>query len=182
MNTRLPIAAALVLLCVACGNDEVCGPAETAGAGLTATADGKTVTFGNLNSSPNNDCPTANHATSVTIDGTQIAPTAENLHFTLCLPRPDDIGSAPIDFSDSTMVQLIDVTGRVDGCLLRLPVGQTPTGTITFTGFCDDGTHPDGYSVEMNGSVGATLDCGADAGTPQSVTITLGGSAAVIAL
>lgn len=180
MRTALVILAALPFL-PACG--EPCGPGDAPPSGVTATAGGETVEYGQFTTSPNNDCSVAGHPTSLTLDGVQTDPaTSPPLHLTFCLPRPDEIGSDPVPLDDTQRIEVIDIFADAGGCLLSLDRTVTPTGTITFTGYCGDGTDPAGYAISFDATVGGTLSCSGDAGADQSVTVTLGGEAAVQAL
>lgn len=185
--------AACVLGSAGCGGeDAVCGPADAPPAGATVAIGGPggdaTIAYGDFTSSPNNDCPPPGGSpiTSLTIEGTQtgLAPD-ERFSMVLCLPRPDEIGSAPIALDDDSLVQLIDVNARLDGdCFLRLEAGTAPSGTITFAGYCDDGSAESGYALTFDGSAAGIRTCldGAGGSTDEPATITLTGSVAVEAI
>lgn len=185
---------ALATLCVlggvGCGGDDaVCGPADAPPAGATVAIEGDPggIAYGAFTSSPNNDCPPPGGGpTSLTIEGTQtdLAP-GERFSMVLCLPRPDEIGSAPVSLDDDQLVQLIDVNARLDGdCTLRLDASTPPSGTITFSGYCDDGNDGSGYALIFDGSAAGTRTCpdGAGGSTDEPATITLTGSVAVEAI
>lgn len=173
----LPLAAL-----PACG--EPCGPGDAPASGVTATAGGTSVAYGQFTTSPNNDCSVAGHPTSLTLDGIQTDPAASPpLHLTFCLPRPDEIGGDPIPLDDTQRIEVIDLFAEMGDCFLSLDRTAPPTGSITFSGYCDDGTDPAGYAIAFDGAVAGTLSCpDGDGGTDQSVTVTLGGQAAVTAL
>jgi hypothetical protein len=168
-----------------CGDDENCGPGEAAADGIQIEVDGQTLSYGNFTSSPNNDCPDPGGGpTALTIEGEQVFPaTSATFHLTFCLPSPDDIGESPIALSGDDRVQVIDVSGEIDGCRVFRDASQTPSGTIAFIGYCDDGLHPGGYALELSGSVPALRACAIDAGTGQdSVTLDVSGRAAIDAI
>jgi hypothetical protein len=195
-RTRPRIAWALAVACAlgnaGCGGDDaVCGPADAPLAGATIAVEGAagdaTVAYGDFTSSPNNDCPPPEGGpTSLTIEGTQadLAP-GERFSMVLCLPRPDEIGSAPVALDDDRLVQLVDVNARLDGgCTLRLDASTAPGGTLTFAGYCGDGNADSGYALTFDGSAAGTRTCpdGAGGSTEEPATITLTGSVAVEAI
>ena len=167
----------------------MCGPADAPLAGATVAIEGDPggIAYGDFTSSPNNDCPPPGGGpTSLTIEGTQtdLAP-GERFSMVLCLPRPDEIGSAPISLDDDQLVQLIDVNARLDGdCTLRLDASTPPSGTVTFSGYCGDGNAGSGYALTFDGSAAGTRTCpdGAGGSTDEPATITLTGSVAVEAI
>jgi hypothetical protein len=179
---RLIILTALLAATLpACG--EPCGPGDAPASGVTGSAEGETVAYGQFTTSPNNDCSVAGHPTSLTLDGIQTDPAASPpLHLTFCLPRPDQIdGEVALD--DLERIEVIDLFAEMGDCFLALDRTVAPTGTITFDGYCADGTDPAGYAIRFDGTVGGTLSCpDGDGGADRSVTVTLGGEAAVTAL
>jgi len=188
------------LLLAACGGDDddddddvvdagadagaECGPGDAPADGVTVAGGGGEpagASFGQLHSSPNNDC-TAPHGgpTSLTIQGAQTDPADPARFLVLCLPSPDQIGDAPIPLDDDARVQLIDLAAApADGCRLALDRDRAPSGEITFSGFCADGTDPAGYALAFSGSVPLLRTCGED--EAEAIDAELGGSAAVIA-
>lgn len=183
LRPAILVAAALSLFS-ACDGDEDCGPGEAPADGLTITAEGVTLTYANATSSPNNDCPVDGAATALTIDITQSDPaTAVRRPLILCIPRPDQVGTAPIDLADGTdftKIQLIDVFAEANGCLISFDRTRTFSGTATFSGFCSDGTDPAGYALALDATIPATRDC--PAGPDAAITITVSGELSVTAL
>jgi hypothetical protein len=188
------LAALLALSAAGCsdGGDEVCGPGDAPADGLTAAIPGATVTYGDVTSSPNNDCPPDEGGpTSITIEATQtgLAP-GERFSMVLCLPRPDEIdagalGAATVALDDDRLVQLIDVSARLaDDCQLRRDGAMLPGGTITFAGYCDAGDAAEGYALTFDGTAAGRRICpdGMDGFTEEPVTIVLSGTVAVRAL
>lgn len=169
----------------------MCGPADAPPAGASVAVAGAagdaSVSYGAFTSSPNNDCPPPGGGpTSITIEGTQtdLAP-GERFSLVLCLPRPDEIGGEPIALDDDRLVQLVDVNARLDGgCTLRLDPDATPSGTLTFAGYCDGGNAEDGYALTFDGSTAGIRTCpdGAGGATEEPADITLSGSVAVEAI
>jgi hypothetical protein len=177
-------AAAVALLgvvaAVGCGDDTVCGPGEAATDGLVVTGGEAALTFGEATSSPNNDCPVEGAPTSLTVEIRQLDPAPSAARFlVLCLPRPDQIGSDPIDITDDR-IQVIDVFADDGDCLISLDRTRELAGTLSFTGFCDDGVAPAGYALGFAATVPATRACpGAPA---EPIELELGGELAVTAL
>lgn len=175
------LLGATLSLVPACGGDD-CGPGDAPADGLTGQIGSDTVGFGQLTSSPNNDCNVDGAGISLTLDGVQTAPTATGLHITFCLPRPNELGKGPVSLADETMIEIVDVFARTGDCITQLDRSSPATGTIDFIGYCDGGTNSAGYAIALSGSVPATRTCTGDAGGAESVTFALGGTAAVTAL
>jgi hypothetical protein len=176
------IALAIALATIGCGGDEVCGPGEIAATGATATVGSDSVTYGDFWSSPNNDCSQMGHPTSLTLEGKQVD---GNFFLTFCIPRPDEIGADPIALDDLELIEVITVSGDIGGgCLITRDPAVTPTGTIEFIGYCDEGLAAEGYAIRLSGTVGGTRTCtGTDAGTTmEPITIDVAGEVAVEAI
>ena len=199
------LLAAAVALCPGCGDDdggddgddvadagsdgggELCGPGDAPADGIVIDAgDGadSQVVFGQLRSSANNDCPPSGGGgpTSITIQGSQTDPAAPDTTFlTLCLPRPDLIGSDPIPLDDPTRVQLVDLLAApADGCALDIDrKGGAAAGEVTFSGFCGDGVDEAGYALGFAATVPLVRTCGEE--SPAPVEAQLGGTVAVTA-
>ena len=204
-STEALTAPALVAVLVAglaasaCGGDggTDCGPGGAPADGVTVTAgagagggESESATFGQFSSSPNNDCPPpgGDGPTSLTVQGGQVDPADPARFLVLCLPRPDRIGAAPIALDDAELVQVVDlVAAPADGCRLTLDRDRGLTGQVTFSGFCDDGTSPDGYAVAFDATIPLLRVCPAgdagpgDPGGGAAVEAQLGGRAAVTA-
>ncbi|HYU15697.1 MAG TPA: hypothetical protein VEL05_06490, partial [Candidatus Acidoferrum sp.] len=118
----------------------------------------------------------------LTVQGGQTDPSDPARFLVLCLPRPDRIGSDAIPLDDTERVELIDLTATdTDGCRLELDRDRPLAGDITFSGFCQDGTHPDGYALSFAATVPLLRACPVDAGpvVEDPVDGHLGGRAAV---
>ncbi len=179
--SRSIISLVMLLGAAGCsGDDRVCGSADAPADGLTLMIDGQAFTYGGATSSPNNDCTPVQgqEPTSLTVDLRQLTPTppAERL-LVLCLPRPDALGEEPIAIPSEELVQLIDIFAEADDCFISLDRSASSTGTATFIGFCDAGSHPDGYALELEGSFAGTRTCEGQA--MESVRIELDGRVAV---
>lgn len=162
------------LLCVSllvssCGNSEEpnCGPSPTASyAAFTVVVNGENISYGDFVSSPNNDCPFPGSPTSLTIEGRQITPsTDDERSVVLCVPQPDIFpGAATLGDDEEILngeVQLIDIFGEYADCTFSLNQAVVPTGDIAVSGFCEDGTHEDGFVMSVtNGTLGLLVDCG----------------------
>lgn len=202
--TALLLAALAVCACGDDGGDgdggpdagpdassEVCGPGDAPADGVIVDVGGDPeagAVFGQLRSSANNDCPPPETGgpTSITIQGAQTDPADPKTFLTLCLPRPDLIEGEPVPLvdddaiDDDTLVQLIDLLAApADGCRLDIDGDRAPGGEVTFSGFCDDGIHEDGYALAFAATVPLLRTCGAD--PPEPVDAELTGEVAVSA-
>lgn len=169
-----------LLLLVACDGDETCGVGDAPASGLVASTGAVALTYGDLSSLSGNDCPDPTAPSGVvslsiegrTADGTGLV--------TFCIPRPDLLGTGARALGNTPSmadVRVIDLTGTADGCTYdfesTLPA---PTGTVTATGVCANGTDPAGFALTVDGTVTVTRTCGA---TVDSVTLELAGTVAV---
>jgi len=147
---------------------------------LTLTVGGDVATFGEFVAAANNDCTLFDTGViSVSIHGLQ---TGDDRPFTLCLPRPDLIGDAPVALVENRnppladdRVQVVDTRATMsDGCLVARDRDGSITGTATFEGYCAD--DPAGYALSLSGEVTLVRTCGDSVDT---VVGTLGGRVAV---
>jgi hypothetical protein len=173
------VLAITVLLATACSGDDddggECGAGED---GELAIGD---IRIGGLHAGANNDCtPVQGDPTSVTIQGDQTSPDAAGF-LVVCLPRPHEITGDPIALDDDRLVQQVQLSARdPDDCALALDEdGALGAATMTVTGFCDQGTHPDGFAIALGGTLPATRTCG-DA-DPEAIDLPLSGAAPVLA-
>jgi hypothetical protein len=172
------LALVLVPLVAGCpGDGSRCGPPHDADVpGVEATVEGMRFGYGRFIATHARDCGLE----STTIDGEQVSPTAEPFHLTICVIRGDLIGGAALSFADATVVDLVDVNARdADGCTISLDFTATPSGSVSFLGYCNEGGN--GFLMTVSGSVAGFRACPADAGTgtPESITIGLSGTADV---
>lgn len=147
---------------------------------MVASVSGEDIRYGDFTSSPNNDCtPPGRQPTSLTIDGRQLDPQPSiSFGITLCVPRPDDIGSQPVTLGDPERLQLIDVFAELaDGCLVQLDRTGQSSGTASFEGFCGDGSDAGGYAMSFDAAIPVTRMCDG-----QADTLELSGRVAVEAL
>jgi hypothetical protein len=172
-------ALALVAGFAGCGDDAVCGPPEGADPdGIGATTPGGPVTWGDFDSSPNNDCGMQ----SLSVHGFQATPVLAGgitPPITLCIPQPSAIGADPITpgFTDDDTVRLVDFAGGdAEDCTFTVDRDVALAMTVAFTGFCDDGANAAGYGISRAGSVAVKRDC---AGTITDATVQLSGTAPV---
>ena len=176
-------ALTVVLLSVACSDPaDPCGATvDASSSGLTASVGSDVVTFGNFNSSENNDCPAAGTTViSVTIEADQVGPTTctPRCTFNLCLPRPDLLNGETVSLADADRVRVDTLAARTGDCLTVRSTRAAPTGTVTFHGFCTTaGTE---WVLAIDGTVPATRTCGA--GAPEDTEIDLRGEANVVGL
>ena len=172
-------AAVLVVATTAamgCGSGAGC-PAPSGGnePAFSVSVAARSFFYESFTSSANNDCP-ADAATvvSVTVGGRQVG---SGFPITLCLLRPDLLGTAPIALNDTALVQVVDVSARDDqGCTYRLDVNAVPSGTVVLDGYCREPGHV--YDVVFAGQVPGQRTC-----TPvtEPVTLVLAGRAPVLA-
>src|SRR5882724_4291056 len=91
VRSQLWIAlAASAALAAGCGGNDNCGPDGAPGAGLVASGDQVSLSFGQLSAGLNNDCPVSDApagVTSLTIHGAQT--NNPGWFITLCVTRPD---------------------------------------------------------------------------------------------
>jgi hypothetical protein len=200
---RAVLAAVLATaLAPGCGGDDgagapdattlVCGPGDAQPDGLMVAIPGVAVSYGSFTSSPNNDCPPAEGGpTSLTLEGLQTGlAVGQRFSMVLCLPRPAQLdvpglGTATVDLDNDRLVQLIDVNAALaDDCRLRRDSVMTPSGTVTFAGYCEAGLATAGYALTFDGSAPGLRRCpdGMGGFTEEPVTITLGGTVAVQAI
>ncbi len=175
------LAAALgAALGIAGCSDDTCGPGGASPAGLAASGDAVTLTYGNLSGLLGNDCPdpaAPEGVISLSIEGRQ---TGDPLGLvTLCIPRPDLLMEG--DRSLGTImsaadVRIVDLRGNADGCSYTLDSTQPPTGSARATGVCDNGDSPAGFALSLDGAVSLRRTCGT---TTDSVPVTLRGQVAV---
>ena len=166
-----------------CGGDDQCGPDDAPAQGLSIAIGDQTLTFGDATSSPNNDCSIDGAPTSLTIDIFQISPTPTTRRaLTLCIPRPDRLLDGRVVLTEddvTTGIQLIDLFADESGCLLSFNRGEGVSASGQFNGVCDDGASPEGYSLELSGSIPVTRNC---QGNEESLSVQLSGRFAVTAL
>jgi hypothetical protein len=174
------LAALLLVAAVgatACGDDDSCGPGDDEAPGLRVDE----IVFDGMVASPNNDCPptAGEHPTAITIQGTQVEPEAPGQFLVFCLPRPDLIDGEAVSLTDSERIEVVDLFGRDGaGCELRFDRSAAPgSGSVTFSGFCDNGIDGAGFAMSLTGVLPFTRTC--DGEDPTAVTVELGGRAAV---
>ncbi len=77
-------------------------------------------------------------------------------------------------------MQLVDLLAApADGCGLDIDRERAPGGTVTFSGFCDDGVNEAGYALELAATVPLLRTCSEK--QPESVDAELSGEVAVTA-
>jgi hypothetical protein len=167
----------LVSMLAACGDDgpAVCGvAASTPEGGATIGVAGDSASYVGFIWGANNDCPaTGSSVVSVTLRGHQSDATDFGLG--LCLRRPDRIGEGAIDLADDSLVLLVGASAHIAPCDTSIAPDATPTGTVTFAGFCTAaGTR---FLMTLSGQVAGIRTCG-DQLVP--VTMMLGGRVLVV--
>jgi hypothetical protein len=180
-RARAALALALSLaglfgLGAGCG-DQVCGPGDAPAAGVIASIEGQSITYGEFLSSPNNDCSLPGAPISLTLEGMQVDPVPQAVRrMTFCLPRPDCLGDGPVSLDDLELVHgdRYLFAELANGCVVELDRSVPATGTIELQGYCDDGVHPAGYALVIEGAVSGTDTC-----TGEPVSVELSGRAAV---
>jgi|SRR5579862_5832236 len=150
----------LALGSACCGGGDTCGPGSAAPDGLELAGTGVDVHFSGFGASSNHDCPDANApagVTSLTITGAQSTSTFPAV---FCIPRNDLLGVQGLALG--TDVEIIDLTADIgSGCTIALGTTPAPTGTVTATGVCGDGTDHAGFALTFeNGVVPVKRTCG----------------------
>jgi len=176
VTRRALLAVALLTVPAGCGDDDACGPGAAPDDGLTLSGDGLTASYAGLEAGANNDCPAPDAPEGVvalTIAGRQAGGTD---FITFCVPRPDRLGVGALTLG--TDVQVVDLFADAAGCSLRLATVPAPTGTVTASGACDDGTSPAGFALTFAGELAMERTCGA---TVDELRMTLAGTIAVAA-
>jgi hypothetical protein len=172
MQRLLFLSSISGLLVAACGDDD-CGPGSASDVGLVASATGVSLTYGNLTSRANNDCPdpaAPSGVISLTIGGTQMGTT--NL-VTFCIPRPDQLADG---VQVGSGFRIIDFNGEADGCTFALAQGTVPSGTATASGICDNGTNSAGYALTVDANLVLRRTCPT---ATDMVPVSLAGTIAV---
>jgi hypothetical protein len=160
-------------------SDDSCGLHGAPSAGLVASGDQVTLTFGALSALDANDCPlpgTPAGVISVTIEGTQTDGTGL---ITLCIPRPDQLADGGRSLGTATSmadVRLIDVRGMSGGCTFTIDSTQAPTGQAGAEGVCKNGVDPAGFALDIDGALTLRRTCNTQVDT---VPATLKGRVAV---
>ena len=184
-NLILLLTTFLLFICISC-EEEICGPAEieTPQIILQIQENNSTsLSFGNFSASPNNDCtPVVGDPTSITVDGSQ--DDNRSFHLGFCLPRPHKIGNASIDLSNEELFTELYVNGSFrsgnQDCSLRIDRSKAMNGTITFHGLCSEGTHADGFSMTIDGTIGGIQTCSTDSNDVETeIEIRLSGEISV---
>jgi hypothetical protein len=147
--------------------DAYCGTGGAPAVGIVAMGTGVTLTYGNFSASANGDCG----PTSITIGGTTSDATPG--FFTLCVPHPENL---PGGLAIGTDVVLVDTTGPANGCAWKIDPNVPPTGTVSTTGECKNGTSSAGFAMTVTGN--AQLKPAMCAMT-TSVPVTISGTVAV---
>lgn len=166
------------ILATGCNGDDDCGPGSAPAFGLNASSADVTLTYGNLTSGANNDCPDPDipigEIVSVTIEGTQQDDTTSLVTF--CLPRPDKLqdGTLPL----GTGLRIIDFNGAKDGCTYAFEGSRPVTGDVRASGLCDNAENPAGWALEIDGNISLRRTCPT---TTDTIAVTLSGTVAVTA-
>jgi hypothetical protein len=162
-------------------SDDSCGPGGAPDTGLVAAGDAVALTYGNLVSGLNNDCPASDApagVVSLTIIGMQVGGSG---FITLCVARPDLLATQAqalgLDVPGAE-VRIVDLVGIADSCSFAIDSSQPATGSATASGLCGNGSDAAGFALALDGSLSLTRTCGA---TLDSVRVTLDGRIAVAA-
>ncbi len=108
---------------------------------------------------------------SLTITGGLVGGTG---FFTVCIGRPDLLGTEPLALGGK--VQVVDVSGSSATCTYSLSSATPPSGDLSATGVCGDGTDHGGFAMTVTGNVQLARDCG---GTKDTVPATISGTVPV---
>jgi hypothetical protein len=160
-----------------CGDD--CGPGDAPAAGLVASNETVSLTYGDLTGLLGNDCPdpaAPEGVISLSVEGRLTTGTGL---ITFCIPRPDLLmeGGRTLGTAlSSADVRIIDLGGMADNCTFSFNSAQAPTGTAQATGVCANGDSPEGFALSIDGALSLRRTCGA---TMDTVSVTLRGRVAV---
>ena len=140
-------------------SDDACGPGDAPATGLIVGDQDQKLTFGNLTSSANNDCPDSSAPSgviSLTVNGSQ---TDGQGLLTLCIPRPDQLpGSVQLGGATSG-VRIIDMHGTFNNCNYSIEQTRPVSGTVLGHGVCNNGTNGAGYSLVFDGHLSLKREC-----------------------
>lgn len=166
-------ALLFTLFLVGCGSDNSTPDAPPEPGAINVTAGGDVLSYTGFRWGANNDCPASGAGViSVTIRGPETGAGDHGLG--LCLPRPDQVGTASLDLGDTTHVQLAGITGKAGSCEVAMKSGAVGSGFVTFTGFSTQTGA--GYQMTFAGQVAGTSSCG-----DGPITLFIAGTAAVTA-
>jgi hypothetical protein len=172
-SISLAVAAAVLAGC----SDDTCGPGTAPTAGLFVGDDDQTLTFGNLASSANNDCPDAAApagVVSLTVGGSQ---TDGQGLLTLCIPRPDLLpGGLTLGTNATAGVRIIDLAGQTNSCNYSIEATRPVSGTVAGHGVCDNGTNGSGYSLSFDGHLSLKRECPT---ATDTIAVNINGNVAV---
>ena len=156
-------------------SDDACGPPKgTQDAGLLASSADVVLSYGNITSGPNNDCPVMDAPTgviSLTLQGTQVD--GPGL-LTLCIPRPDLLQNGTRQLG--TDVRIIDLSGDKDGCTYTFEQLRPATGDVSTEGMCDNGKDLAGYAITIDGNLSLKRMC---ATVNDTIAVSFAGTVAV---
>lgn len=179
-SSRKQLLLCLSITSAACDDAPVtCGPGGAGSAGIVVTPTNGTITYGAFTSGANNDCP-ANDGSTVTSLTIFAAQTDGTGTFTLCVPRPDQLGQGARALGLDQVggdLRLVDVKGSTGGCTFTIDPTTPPTGTGHGDGVCAAGTDAAGFALTLDGTVTLRRTCGA---TVDSVTAPIAGTVAVV--
>ncbi len=176
LATSLGLVACLAASLAGCGDDGNCGSAGSSEFGLVVSSDQVSLAYGDLVAGANNDCPAADAPSgvvSLTVTGAEMTTTTTAGLITLCIPRPDQLGS---DGALGSAVKIIDLTAMDATCSYTYDATHLPTGTVHGLGVCGNGIDPAGFGLVFDGYIGLRRTC---AGTTDSVSVGITGNVAV---
>jgi len=166
-------ALVYMLLLAGCGSDNSTPDAPLEPGAVNVTAGGDVLAYAGFRWGANNDCPASGASViSVTVRGPQNGAGDHGLG--VCLPRPDQVGTATLDLGDPTHVQLVGLTGKLGSCEVAMKSGATPSGFVTFTDFSTQTGAA--YQMTFAGQVAGTSTC-----ADGPITLFIAGTAAVTA-
>jgi hypothetical protein len=175
LSTQISTLFLAVLVAGCSDSASTCGSQGSPGDGLTVTVDTTELRYEQLLASANNDCPAPDapeKVVSLTVSGHQVGGLSP---LTLCIARPDLLTDAvPL----GTAVEIVDVSAELKDCSFSFSRTTPPTGTVSSEGYCDDGTHPDGFTLVVSGELALERTC---LGGTDVVTAAIAGRVAVAA-
>ncbi len=173
------LSLCLLITSVAAGgcDDDTCGVQGAPQTGIVAASADAMLTYGDLTSGANNDCPAMPGVTSLTIFGSQTSGTGT---ITFCIPRPDQLGQAGRTLGLDQVggdIRIVDLSGSASNCTYAIDRATPPVGTGSAEGLCDNGKNSAGFALVLEGTVGLKRTCGT---TTDVVSFTMAGRVAVV--
>lgn len=184
-TSGLVAGAAIAFASAGCHDDPTCGVGD-GDTVITATGGGLDLSWVDLTSSANNDCPdpaAPSGIISLTLTGMTGDEFPGGGFLTFCIPRIDTLGSSGHDSVGDTLstadLRIVDVNFTLgNGCTISRSPGTAVSGTASASGVCANGEDPAGYALTLAALFTVDQDC---AGTLTQLDMEIRGTYAVTA-